>query len=82
MVEKIFVTLHENSNQLPNRNIFSYLEGSKKAGRIKKRKITASCAELCFAVHPYTLYLESYCLGYLHRAAGWSSLAAGGHGGT
>lgn len=82
MVQKIFVTLHENSKQLPNRNVFSYLEGPEKAGRIKERQITASHAELCFAIHPCTQYLtEGYYLGYLQGAAGWSPLAAGGHSG-
>lgn len=82
MVQKILVALCENSKQLPNRNVFSYLEGPEKAGRIKERQITASHAELCFAIHLCTQYLKSYYPGYLHRAAGWSSWAAGGHCGT
>ena len=69
MMQNIFVTLHENTIQLPNkRHVFSYLDGSENAGRMKERKIIASDTELCFAIHPYALFLESYHLGYLHRA--------------
>lgn len=78
MVRKILVALLENSKQLPNRSIFSYLEGPEKAGRIKERQITASHAELCFAIHPCTQYFKSYYPNFLHRAAAWSPLAAGG----
>lgn len=37
----------------------------------QERKIVASDTELCFAMHPYVLFLKSYLLGYLHRAR-WS----------
>lgn len=49
--------------------VFSYLDGSENAGRIKERKIIANDTELCFAIHPCALFLESYYLGYLHRAS-------------
>lgn len=77
MVQKTFVTLHENSKQLLNRNVFSYLRGPEKAGRIKERQTTVSHAEFFFAIHPYTQYLHSYYPGYVHRTAGWSPLVAG-----
>lgn len=59
MLQNRFATLQENSIQLPNRrHVFSYLDGSENAGRMKERKIIASDAELCVAIHPCVLFLE------------------------